>query len=100
MERELVRLVLVRLMIEHRFVTSTCSWAQALGKIAKVMDVSQRYVRDIVNGRTTNPVLVDRVEDAITVLSDHQGGVPYHCCTPESVDVVTRNLYAHYMRGK
>lgn len=95
MDPTLVRLVLVRLMIEHRFGYETNSWAQTLALVAQEANVSQRYVRNILAGDVSSPDALDRIEDAVTRLSDSRGGVPFHCCSRETAAIIARELDKH-----
>lgn len=92
MEADLVRLVLVRMMIEHRFGHEANSWAQVLSLIAIRAGVSQRYVRNILAGDVSNPDALDRIEDAITSMSDARGGVPSHCCGQDVANIIGQEL--------
>lgn len=99
MDELLVRTVLIRYIIEHRFVGNGLTMAQAITWIAKESDLSPRYVNMVLIGDKRSASVLDTIENTITRLSDGRGSVPHMCCTPEAVDNVKLALAQHYMQG-
>jgi len=99
MNEELFRTVLIRQMIEHRFVRPGVSMAQAINQVAYEAELSPRYVNMVLIGDRLSSKTLDAIEDSITRLSDDEGGVPAMCCNAEAVDVIKRELFYHFRGG-
>ena len=92
MDNYLLNVVFVRVMVEHRFVGENLSMPQAIAAIAEKAELSPRYVNMILTGDKRSASALEVIEDAITQLSDAQGGVPKMCCTAEGYEELERSI--------
>lgn len=68
-------------IMDHRGITSA--------HMAEYLDVSRQWVNACLNGKAlmqrlpaTRQRYIERLEDAVTALTDAKGGVPEACCSP------------------
>ena len=92
MDEYLLNVVFVRIMIEHRFVAPDLSMPKAIALVADTAGFSPRYVNMILIGDKRNSKALEAIEDAITLLSDAQGGIPEMCCKAEGIEEIERSI--------
>ena len=96
MDPYLVDVVLLRQMIEHRLTGNHCTMAEAINQVAWEAEMSPRHANRVLMGDYESPAAVEKLEAALTRLSDDEGGVPFMCCTPEAVHIIKRELRYHH----
>lgn len=50
--------------------------------IAQHLGVSKSYIQKVMSGHRTTEAMLDRVDSAITTISEQRGGIGEMCCEP------------------